>query len=340
MKQLLVGLLLASSLARAEGAFSLFSKERAQKQEAERLARDAKKVQPELDRLGVDAGYLDEAGAFLNGLGAKDRMWELSSDTGFGAARVFTERIEAARALQIPGSTIAITLRVGVGADAATNTGFYALQGPTASIGFKHQTEPGDFSFEAGFRILPGWSGPGDSEPAAQQLALGATLASGIADDARWLPLNSTGVQLYLEIQSRTRPHPFKWATVLFGTRYGGAGSIMPIEIRSWLGPQREFVANVYAEVFFAVADIRVRNVSDASAKSYPIRAQVGVHVDASLSSIWPGNDPFPLVVNGFLGWSPAKWLAIRAFLGTSGSLQGAVPFALQYGLRLQFYLP
>ncbi len=278
----------------------------------------------------------DDRPDYLNGLSAVGRCWEITSDTAFGTRRVLTERLEVARALKFSGKSLSIVIRAGVGLDGSTATGLYAVQGLIASLGFRHQQESSEFSIEAGIRVIPGYGGPEDSLPEMNLLALNATYTSGIGNDAAWLPVSSTGGQIYLDLTSRTGLWviPTWWifpsATLLFGTHYGGAVSIGTLEVRTWLGPQSAFVGNVFLEGYVGMPTFDGK----------PLRLQAGIHLDASLSSIWPGKQVFPMVGNGFVGWSPTPWLALRVFAGIGGSPGSLAPSALQYGLRVQFYLP
>lgn len=285
-----------------------------------------------------DAGVLPDGGsaidrtfAYLDGIGAEKRGWEVMSETAFGEAQVLTERLEVALAVKIPRFQLNVVGRVGLGFDAAVDVGTYAVQGATFAVGVRHISDFRNFLVEAGFRVVPAWQTQRDNLPNAQTLALAATLTSGAADDARWLPIASTGLQAYVEFQARTRK--LEWpdvTTLAFGARYGGIASLMPISVHTWLGPEPQFLANIFLELFMGVATVRHWNV----------RLLVGGHVDLSLSSIWPGDLPFPLVANGFFGWSPTDWFMLRLFAGWGGSIGAPATGKLQYGARLVFYFP
>ncbi len=183
---------------------------------------------------------------------------------------------------------------------------------------------------EFGFRVIPNWKSPNDDDPRMLSLALAASLSSGTADDARWLDFSDFGFQLYGMIQSRTEPWVTRCSTLLLGAVYGGEASLWPLSVRSWLGPQTGVIGNAFLEVFVD-APVLFHTATNL---------QIGAHGEASLSSIWPGNDPFPVLGNVFLGWSPAKWLSARVFGGIAGSPNGTVATNYPYGVRLEFFVP
>lgn len=284
---------------------------------------------------GPDGGALDESMfSYLNGIDADpERGWELMTETAYGVRRVFTERIEIALAVPVPRMSLTFVTRIGAGFDANFDTADHAIQGLTLALGVRHISVRGHFVLEAGLRFIPPWYGPSDRQPSAQSLALAATLTGNAADDARWLPISTLGVQFYLEFQTRSR----MWGNDaagwwVMGARYGGQGSLAPVGVHTWLGSQPQFLADVFLEPFFAFAQIG----------SWITRLTVGGHVDLSLSSIWPAEVPFPLVLDLFVAWSPrnAHWLSLRVFGGWSGSLAKSELGGLQYGLRLQFWVP
>ncbi len=286
----------------------------------------------------ADAGVLPDGGtaidttfSYLDGIGSDRRTWEIMSETAFGEEQVLTERLEVGLAVKIPRFQLSVVGRVGLGFDAALDIGAYAIQGATFALGVRHISDHRNFLIEAGFRVVPAWQTSRDNLPSAQSLALSATLTSGAADDARWLPIASTGLQAYVEFQARTKKLGHDDVmTFAFGARYGGIASIMPISVHTWLGPEPQFIANVFLEGFLAVAKVRHWNT----------RLVVGAHLDVSLSSIWPGDLPFPLVANGFFGWSPCDAFMLRLFAGFGGSAGAFDAGQLQYGARLIFYFP
>lgn len=289
---------------------------------------------PEHEPLKIKVEDLTADGpGYLNGIGSPGRCWEITSDTAFGYRRVLTQRLEIARALQLRKNLSAV-IRMRAGADGDTTTRLYALQGVAPSFGLRHQPPLGGFAIEFGIRMVIGWGGPDDSEPRAQKLALDATTTSGVGSDALWLPFSSTGFQLYLEIQSRTRLLSFPFMAFMLGVRYGAEGSLGSLAVRTWIGTQPAFVSNMYLEPYLALHSFDRKT----------LRMTLGVHVDASMSSIWPGEAVFPVVVNGFWTWSPSQWLVLRLFAGVGGSLGlalgGIEPLRMQYGARVQVYLP
>jgi hypothetical protein len=114
------------------------------------------------------------------------------------------------------------------------------------------------------------------------------------------------------------------------GVLYGAKVTNGTVQVTTWLGPENQFVGNAFVELFMGVPRIY----------KAPINGELGVHVDASLSNVWPGVDPFPAVLNGFVSWSPERWISARLFYGIAGSPGGKIPATQQYGARLQFYLP
>jgi hypothetical protein len=308
--------------------FSLFTDEgHAADSEVKRATQRATATEKEVAE-GNDPGS-------FNGLGSDKRTWELQSDSTFSTSRTATQRFALGGIYRFT-SLMGIVGRVDFGAAADTSSGFYSVQGPLASVGVRYWSSPAaNHWLEFGARIIPGWSpGPNATDPANIRLALSSSLASGQADDARWLTFASTGLQLYLAIQSRGRIHAGSVGDFLVGAQYGGRTSLEPLSVVSWLGPQNGIVANAFAEIFVGI--LRVHGA--------PINLQVGTHGDASLSSVWPGNATFPVHLDGFLGWSPKTWIAVRLFYGVAtvpqGSLPPAVPPSNPYGARLTFYVP
>ncbi len=271
------------------------------------------------------------APGYFNGIGTGGRMWEAQTSTSFDTNRVFTERIDLAVAVPIKFISPLVTgvVRAGFGGNADTTTGFYGIQGPIFSFGIRDRSKDANFWVEFGVRLLPNYSSPNDTSPAAQQAALRSTFSSGIADDAAWLPLADFGTQIYASFQSRTSAwSPGNGTSVYFGATYGGRASLAPLDVKTWLGPQTGFIGNVYLDVFFGIPVLWNKAAN----------TQVGVHGELSLSSIWPGSDPFPIVGNAFVGWSPKSWFEMRVFAGFSGSANN--PNDNQYGARLAFFVP
>ena len=266
---------------------------------------------------------------YFNDIGTTGRYWELASDSAFGTSRVFTQRFDLARALTLRGP-LALVVRANFGADAAVDRGESALQGPIFALGLRDHSTSGSYTVEFGVRLIPSWSGPSDSVPAALQLALAATLTSGIADDARWLSFSDTGFQIYGTFESRTDTFDVRWLRLWLGTRYGGEASLLPMKVRSWLGPQTGFIGNAFVE--FALG---LPRIADADTN-----VQIGAHAEVSLSSIWPSDDAFPFVANAFVGWSPVTWLSLRVFSGAALLPTAKVAPETQYGLRVAFYIP
>lgn len=279
------------------------------------------------------------APGYFNGIGSNERTWEIRTDTAFGTNRVLAQRVELARALRVT-DVLGGVLRVNFGGADDTHTGVYVLQGPLISLGARFAAPTENFVLELGGRVIPPYPGPNDRDPRALALARDATITSGLADDAAWLSFDSTAGQIYVSVLSRMcvyggvgAPLPDhaagrKPCLFLPGIFYGGAASLFgSAAIPSWLGPQRGLVGNVFAELFVTVPRLaEIRGL------------QLGVHADASLSTIWDGDHPFPISLTGFIGWSPAHWLSVRVFSGTAGTPKGIL--TMPYGLRLQFYLP
>lgn len=269
---------------------------------------------------------------FFNGLGTKGRRWSVETNTSFDTNRVFTERFELAVAIPIKPISPLVTAvaRASFGGNADTVSGFYGIQGPILSLGLRDRSKSANYWVEFGLRMLPNYSSPHDTEPSAQQAAFRSTLSSGIADDAAWLPLSSFGAELYAAFQSRTDPWRMLHTSIFyFGAMYGGNASLAPLAVKTWLGPQNGFVGNLFLEIFLGVPELA----------GWQGNLQFGAHGEASLSSIWPGNQPFPALVNGFVAWSPKSWFALRVFAGVSGSpLGGGIDN--QYGTRLAFFVP
>jgi hypothetical protein len=264
---------------------------------------------------------------YFNGLGAECHVWEVRDDIGFGNQRVLTDQLELASAIPVlPGHrTVTLVIRTTVATDTRTTTGFYGIHGPIWSLGLRIRS-PSDYHFfEAGLRLIPGWAGPNDADPRALQLAYDASMTSGIGDDARWLPLASTGLQVYLWTRSRAKISAGN--TELFlGTEYGGEVSLAPLQVQSWLGAQSGIVGNAIAEIQLGAPRIAGRIAG----------VELGGHADVSLSSIWPAADPLPMHLNAFLAVNPFDALTARIFYGVAGSPQGS--WANPYGARLEYY--
>jgi hypothetical protein len=265
---------------------------------------------------------------FFNGIGTPCRYWEARSDTAFDTHRVFTQHFELARAFTIRRYLTAVA-RVGFGAEADTTESFYSIQPPIVSLGVRDRSPSADYWAEFGIRVIPNISGPNDTDPRRQQLALAATLSSGIADDAAWLPFSDFGWQLYGAFQARTPRWAGRYGTVFFGLVWGGQASLTPMSVRSWLGPQTGFIGNAFVDFFLGAPVIA----------HAPANLELGLHGEISLSSIWPGDELFPALANLFVAWSPKSWFAVRAFAGVAGSPVGPPP-GVHYGTRLEFYVP
>lgn len=271
---------------------------------------------------------------YFNGLGTKGRYWEVATNTSFDTNRVFTERVGLGSAIPIHFISPLVTFvtRASFGINADTGSGGYGIQGPIVSLGLRDRSKTANYWVEFGLRVLPSYSSPHDTEPAAQQLALRSTFSSGIADDAAWLPLSAWGTQLYLSFQSRFHEWSSKShaSTFFAGAAFGGNASLAPLAVKTWLGPQNGFVGNIYFEVF----------LGSPLLCGSPANVEVGVRGEASLSSIWPGSDPLPLLGNLFVGWSPKSWISVRVFGGISGAPNMPEPIDHQYGTRIAFFVP
>ncbi|MBK7864204.1 MAG: hypothetical protein IPJ65_37530 [Archangiaceae bacterium] len=263
---------------------------------------------------------------YLDGVGFLGRENEATVEVAYGSKQIATTRLELAHAFPISGKLLHVVARVGAGM--ATDFHALGLHGFTAALGLRHITGKGHFFVEVGARFLGGWQGIHGDRPEAQTLALGATLTSGAADDARWLPLRSSGLQLYVDFLSRSKPMGYDHSGFFVaGFHYGGQATVVPPAVSTWLGSEPQFVGNVFIEAF----------LSFATRQGTPVRLTTGAHVDLSLSSIWPSNVPFPVVLDLFFEWHPAwvSWLSLRAFGGLAVSLGAFGDKIGQGGLRL-----
>ncbi len=272
-------------------------------------------------------------------LGSPNRLWEVRSDTSFGERRALTERLELAHIVPLEwyrgkngydGSRFGIVLRVTFGLQDQTTSGFYSPQGPQPSVGLRFRSPSDNEWIEGGLRLLIPYPGPQNSELDMQRLALNATSTSPTADDATWLPLSSLGLQAYIATQARTRVIGSASGTSFcFGFTAGGVGSLVPMSVATSLGSVNGFVGNIHAEFFWTFVSLLGKNAN----------FQLGVRAEASLSSFWPGNnDSVPVIVDGFMGWSPVDAVAVRLFYGLGGPVQDLA--STQYGIRLQFFFP
>jgi len=265
---------------------------------------------------------------YFNGLGTPGRSWEIQGDAAFSTSRIATGRLELGHAFTF--DLLSIVFRVDVAADSNVLDGAYAIHGPIPSLGLRTRTRDANEWIEVGLRLIPNWSGPTDTDPSALNLSLGASLASGAADDARWLAFSQIGCQLYGAIQARTSnllPSPL--GALLLGATYGGNISLSPLEVQSWLGPQKGLIGNAFVEVFASVPKLGHTSLN----------LQLGAHGDTSLSSIWPGSDLFPYEANIFIGWSPLTSFTARAFGGVAGAVgANSIPVSNPYGIRLIAY--
>jgi len=268
---------------------------------------------------------------YFGDIGSHGRWWEIQSNTSLSADhdRIFAQRLMIARAFPLT-SELSLVARVTMATDAMMAQGVYAIQGPIVSLGLRDQSESGSFAIEFGGRLIPNWGSPDDTLPAAQQLALGATRSSGVADDAQWLPLADTGAQIYAILHSQVDPFGPRGWTFVPGARYGGEASLLPMTVQSWLGPQTGFVGNVFLELYTLLPRLA----------DHEANLCFGGHGDVSLSTIWPAGVPFPIVGNIFLAWSPEYWFSARIFSGLGGSPGSGQAFYGQYGFRLEAYLP
>lgn len=273
------------------------------------------------------------AGNAFDAVGSRDRIWQLESTTAYSTQRIATQRFDVAAAISFAPS-LSLILRLGVAGDDNTGNAFYSLQGPIGSVGVLAHTAHDDYRVEFGVRIIPNWNGPHDGEPDALGTALRATLASDASDDARWLPFADWGTQIYARVQNRENMFAFREHTYFWGARYGGEVSLSPLVVNSWLGPQTGIIGNAFAELFLGFSCHRTNCQSNV---------EFGGRADVSLSSIWPGEDPFPYILSLFVAWSPARWVVLRGFGGSSGTVQpvaGSVPSNTPYGVRAEFFVP
>ncbi|MGH7440097.1 MAG: hypothetical protein ACRENE_30775, partial [Polyangiaceae bacterium] len=139
-------------------------------------------------------------------LGSPGRLWEFSNDATTSTSRVATERLSAGTFYQVgkaTTSTAGLVLRTDLGVAVDTNTSYGSPQGPLFSVGGRVVSNSDSEALELGVRLIPAWPGVGADRPSALRLALNASLASGQADDARWLAFQSFGYQVYLAITQR-----------------------------------------------------------------------------------------------------------------------------------------
>lgn len=312
-------LLFAAAPARAE-PFGLLSAENTAQQ-----ALDNPKTEDERKTAELLRRRLDDPGYF-NGLGTKWRKTELSATTTFDTNRTFTQRFELAHAFDVTTNLSVVGRLAFGGADLVTVSNAYSLQGPLGALGLRYVSPAASYFAELGFRVIPPWPGPLDGLPVRQELALDAVLSSAAADDAMWLPFARFGSQLYGSFQARTDPFESATGTFLFGVVYGGAVSLAPLTVTTWLGPQSGLVGNIYLELF---ADAPRLGTVHAC-------LQLGARAEVSLSSIWPGSDPLPMLVTPFLAWAPVHWFSARVFGGLAGS--PAASFSVNYGATLELY--
>lgn len=283
----------------------------------------------------ADPQCLDTASdpGFFNGIGTPGRSWELRSDTAFSTTRVFTEVIAIGHVF-VWGANgrFGLAAHIEAGGDEDTVTGLYSLRRPIVSLGFWTRSQDANYVVEAGIRVIPNTGVPDDSKPGALALAYDATLVSGIADDAQWLSFSDWGYQIYGRVQSRTAPFDAFVGTFAVGEQFGGQISLAPLSVRTWLGPQQGVIGNAFVDAFL---DLRTLFRSD-------LNLQLGAHAEVSLSSVWSGEDPLPLGVSGYVGWSPVPWVAARAnVLGWAGSVgTTASPGTNPYGVRVSFFVP
>jgi hypothetical protein len=264
----------------------------------------------------------------FNGIATPCRYWQTTSDLSFDTHRVLTQRDELARAFSIRAHLAAVA-RVSFGFASLTNQSFYTVQGPLFSLGVRARSRNANYWVEFGLRFVPNWPGPNDTDPRTQQLALAATLSSGIADDAAWLPLSDFGWQLYGAFESRTPPLLAHGTIAYMGATWGGKASITPMNVTTWLGPQSGFIGNVYVDAFVGLPLLL----------GVPLNMQLGLHGELSLSTIWPGTELFPALGNVYVGWAPKTWFQMRIFGGPGAALTDTKNANMHYGARLEFFL-
>lgn len=324
-------LLGASRSAHAQTPFTLFD---ASKTERDRVAVGQCEPLVPLDKKRAHtwaelATYEELAPGYFGGLGTPCRMWEARFDTSFDTNRILTERVELARALALR-DYLSLVARVSFGGAAATKDSFYTIQGPIASLGFRTEWPSAKRWVEFGLRVVPNWSGPNDTDPRMQKLSLGAVLSSAVADDAAWLPFTDVGWQLYGAFYTRTSAFIGPLGSYYLGIVWGGKASLGPMSVATWLGPQKSFIGNLFLDAFVGAPVIGNEQTN----------LQFGVHAEVSLSSIWPGNELFPMLANGYVAWSPKPWMSLRFFGGPAASLAALDAASTEYGMRLEIYVP
>jgi hypothetical protein len=268
----------------------------------------------------------------FNGIGNNCRYWQGISNTSLDTNRTFTQTFDLARALSMGDYLhyLRFVVRLRAGMNALLDDGFYFFDGPIFALGLRDKSFTGNHAFEVGVRVIPNWSGPHNSDAKTQQLALGSAISSSMADDALWLPLTNFAAQLYLEYDSRTHPIHIWHGAIVVGLKWYAAGSLGPMQIASWLGPQSAFVGNVSFETYLGIPRI----------VDTDFNVQTGLHGEISLSSIWPESDLFPALFDWFVGWSPKTWFALRTFVGGGAALTDLGHGTTHFGARLEFYIP
>jgi len=272
----------------------------------------------------VDPGY-------FNGIGVEGRSWEIRSESGLGEHRVLTQRFEVARAFQLSRyALLYLVPRVSFGFAGSLAEDTWVVQGPLFSIGLRQRSMRGRYWAELGVRLIPNYSGPHDADPVAHRIAFDAAQTSGVGDDAMWLPFSAFGAQMYVAFQTRTAELGC-WSTAIAGAEYGARLSLGPMGVRTWLGPQGATVGSFWVEPFVTTRRLLGSRVN----------LQWGVHAEASLSSIWPGERSMPLHLAGFVGWSPTQWFALRlSGGGATAPLDMKTASQALFGIRAQVFAP
>ncbi len=299
------------------------------------LTHPAQVTETEDEQRGAEAGWFTT-------LGSPGRLWEMRTDSAFSSNRALTERVELAHFFSVSqyettehtavGEQFGIVVRANFGLADDTTNSIYNPLGPLPAIGVRLRTPSDREWIEFGVRALIPYPGPSNALPGMQTLAFKATTSSGIADDAAWLPLDSWGAQLYLATQVRMAATNARGTLFAIGVSGGGQISLGSVNVTTWLGPQPTFLGNAYIEFFADIQRFRVTQLN----------LQIGAHAEASLSACWPGPSSLPILVNGYVGWSPIRAFALRIFYGSGESIAALFSGILvqQYGVRAQVFFP
>lgn len=285
----------------------------------------------ERDDTSAPCGECKDRGAGLaGGVGTEGRSWESVTELAADEDQMLTARTSLGVAAHLLGGLdlVVRTAVLGVATDRDRET--VALRAPLPSIGLIMRSRCDAYRLEFGVRLaLPT---AGDASPEDVRLSLRATIVHGAADDAFWLPRNEFGVQLYSAARTRVRFGSDVAAFFLTG-EIGATLSTGSLSVGSWLGSQVGFVGSAYVEGSVGLLHL---------APGDDVNVRIGVRAELSLSSVWAAGDVLPFTADGFVGWSPESWLAIRLFGGIGGLVESATGEGprFRYGAQIALYAP